>query len=157
MTTMFYDRRNCETLHSGVAAKLAAVAMLTAGIACFPALAAAQQPDQKTFSSAAEASRALVAALRTEDQPALLRILGADANSIISSGDAVEAKNDRAQFVQKYQQMHRLVTEPEGKTTLYIGAENWPAPIPLTHKGGTWYFDTAAGKQEILYRRVGKN
>jgi len=154
---MFYDRRKFETLHSGVAARLAAVAMLSAGIACFPALAAAQQPDQKTFSSAAQASRALVAALRTEDQPALLKILGADADSIISSGDAVEDKNDRDQFVQKYQQMHRLVTEPDGKTTLYIGAENWPAPIPLTHKGGSWYFDTAAGKQEILYRRVGKN
>ena len=61
---MFYDRRNFETLHSGVAARLAAFAMLTAGIACFPCLAAAQQPGQKTFSSAAEASRALVAALR---------------------------------------------------------------------------------------------
>ena len=53
--------------------------------------------------------------------------------------------------------MHRLVTEPDGSTTLYIGAENWPTPIPLVKKGNLWYFDTAAGKQEILYRRVGKN
>jgi hypothetical protein len=53
--------------------------------------------------------------------------------------------------------MHRLVIEPDGTTTLYIGAENWPTPIPLVHKGSNWYFDTAAGKQEILYRRVGKN
>jgi hypothetical protein len=53
--------------------------------------------------------------------------------------------------------MHRLVMEPDGTTTLYIGAENWPTPIPLMRKGSSWYFDTAAGKQEILYRRVGKN
>ena len=53
--------------------------------------------------------------------------------------------------------MHRLVMEPNGKTMIYIGAENWPTPIPLVHKGDLWYFDTAAGKQEILYRRIGKN
>ena len=59
--------------------------------------------------------------------------------------------------MEKYQQMHRLVKEPDGTTTLYIGAENWPTPIPLVDEGNSWYFDTAAGKQEILYRRVGKN
>jgi hypothetical protein len=112
---------------------------------------------QKTFSSAAEASEALVSALQGNDQQALSGILGSDAKDIISSGDETEDANDRTQFVQKYQQMHRLVTEPDGTTTLYVGAENWPTPIPLAHKGNSWYFDTAAGKQEILYRRVGKN
>jgi len=53
--------------------------------------------------------------------------------------------------------MHRLVNEPNGTTTLYIGAENWPTPIPLISKNGVWYFDTPAGKEEILYRRVGQN
>ena len=53
--------------------------------------------------------------------------------------------------------MHRLVAEPNGTTTLYIGAENWPTPIPLVNKGKTWYFDTDAGKKEILYRRIGQN
>ena len=53
--------------------------------------------------------------------------------------------------------MHRLVNEPDGTTLLYIGAENWPTPIPLVNKGGSWYFDTAAGKKEILYRRIGRN
>ena len=115
------------------------------------------QAGQQTFSSAAEASQALVTALQNDDQPVLSRVLGPDASDIISSGDETEDKNDRDQFVQKYQQMHRLVTEPDGTTTLYIGAENWPTPIPLAHSGNTWYFDTAAGKQEILYRRVGRN
>jgi hypothetical protein len=53
--------------------------------------------------------------------------------------------------------MHRLVKEPDGTTTLYIGAENWPTPIPLVNHGDSWYFDTEAGKKEILYRRIGQN
>lgn len=115
------------------------------------------QAGQQTFSSAADASQALFAALQKEDEPSLLRVLGADAKDILSSGDETEDKEHRAQFVQKYRQMHRQVTEPNGLTTLYIGAENWPTPIPLAHKGNLWYFDTAAGKDEILYRRIGQN
>ncbi|MGZ6383686.1 MAG: DUF2950 domain-containing protein [Bdellovibrionota bacterium] len=115
------------------------------------------QPGQQTFSSAAEAAQTLVEAVKKNDQPALLKVLGSNAKDLISSGDDAEDKNDRDQFVHKYRQMHRLVTEPDGTTTLYIGAENWPTPIPLIHKGDTWYFNTAAGKQEILYRRIGKN
>ncbi len=53
--------------------------------------------------------------------------------------------------------MHRLVKEPDGNTVLYIGAENWPTPIPLMNKGSSWYFDTDAGRKEILYRRIGRN
>jgi hypothetical protein len=53
--------------------------------------------------------------------------------------------------------MHRLIKEPDGTTTIYIGAENWPLPIPLMNKGNLWYFDTEAGKMEILYRRIGRN
>jgi hypothetical protein len=112
---------------------------------------------QQTFSSAAEASETLVAALKNDDQQSLLKVLGPGAEEILSSGDQTEDKENREHFVQKYKQMHRLLTEPDGTTTLYIGAENWPTPIPLVHKGNAWHFDTAAGKQEILYRRVGKN
>jgi hypothetical protein len=113
---------------------------------------------QETFPSADLAAHALVNALHKDDQAALLKILGGDAKNIVSSGDDAEDKADRASFVEKFKQMHRFVMEPDGTTTtLYIGAENWPTPIPLVHKGDTWYFDTAAGKDEILYRRIGKN
>ncbi len=115
------------------------------------------QAGQQTFPSAAEATQALVAALKDGDHASLLKVLGPNAMSIVSTGDDAEDKSNRDQFVQKYQQMHRLVMEPDGTTTLYIGAENWPTPIPLVHQGNSWYFDTAAGKQEILYRRIGKN
>lgn len=99
----------------------------------------------------------MIAALQSNDQPELLSILGSDAKDILDSGDQVQDKNDRDEFLEKYGQMHRLVNEPDGTTTLYVGAENWPTPIPLVRKGATWYFDTAAGKREILYRRVGRN
>ncbi len=135
--------------------EFAAAAILFLG--CFPARSMAQQTGQKTFSSAQEASNALLQAAQSNDEKAMLDILGPDAKQIVSSGDEAEDADNRANFVQKYNQMHRLVKEPDGTTTLYIGAENWPTPIPLMNKGDSWYFDTEAGKKEILYRRVGEN
>ena len=132
----------------------AAAILLTA---CLPTPSIAQQQGQKTFSSAEEASQALASAAEKNDEKAMLDILGPDGKQLVSSGDAIEDTNNRANFAQKYYQMHRLVREPDGTTTLYIGAENWPTPLPLMNKGNSWYFDTEAGKREILYRRVGEN
>jgi len=146
---------NTHKLHWGNFPTLAAFAVLL--MACFCLRSMAQQPGQKTFSSAEEASSALVAAVQSDDQKALLDLLGPDGKEIISSGDEAEDARGRAKFVQKYLEMHRLVNEPDGTTTLYIGAKNWPTPIPLVNKGNTWYFDTAVGKKEILYRRIGRN
>src|SRR5208283_4857422 len=117
----------------------------------------AQQPGQKTFSSPEDASNALVTAAQSNDEKAMLAILGPDGKQIVSSGDETEDAQSRANFVQKYQEMHRLVNEPDGTMVLYIGAENWPTPIPLVNQGTSWYFDTAEGKKEILYRRIGRN
>jgi len=136
-------------------AQLAAVAILFT--ACFPTRSLAQQPGQKTFASPEDATDALVTAAQNNDEKAMLDILGPDGKQIVSSGDETEDAASRANFVQRYQQMHRLVKEPDGTTILYIGAENWPTPIPLVNKGNAWYFDTEAGKKEILYRRIGRN
>jgi hypothetical protein len=136
-------------------AKAAAVAILLAGC-CLPR-SLAQQSGQKTFSSPEDASNSLVTAAQNNDEKAMLDILGRDGKQIVSSGDETEDAQSRANFVEKYQEMHRLVKEPDGSTVLYIGAENWPTPIPLVNKGDTWYFDTEAGKKEILYRRIGRN
>jgi hypothetical protein len=135
--------------------KLGAVAILM--MVFFPAGSKAQQQGQKTFSSAEDAAKALVTAAQNNDEKAMLEILGPDGKQIVSSGDDTEDAQNRANFAQKYQEMHRLVREPDGSTTLYIGAENWPTPIPLENKGNSWFFDTESGKKEILYRRVGKN
>ena len=125
--------------------------------ACFSSPSVAQQPSQKTFSSPEEASQALFTAVKSNEEKAILDILGADGKQIVSSGDDAEDAESRANFAKKYQEMHRLVKEPDRTTVLYIGAENWPTPIPLVNKGKAWYFDTDAGKKEILYRRVGRN
>lgn len=121
-----------------------------------PSVCRAQQPGQKSFTSAGEASRALFLALRSQDQQAVKTILGAQ-TELLSSDDDLQDRSDRERFVHKYQQMHRLVREPDGMTTLYIGAENWPFPIPLVSTKGAWYFDTNAGRQEILCRSIGAN
>lgn len=116
----------------------------------------AQDAKPRTFSSAGEATNALFEAAKKEDEPALEAILGAG-KDVTSSGDDVEDKLEHEQFSRKYQEMHRLVREPDGTTVLYIGAENWPFPIPLVSKNGAWYFDPETGKQEILFRRIGEN
>jgi hypothetical protein len=144
-----------DTFYSATFPKLAAVAVLLTGYS--PTASMAQQPGQKAFSSAEEASSALVTALQSNDERTALDILGPEGKQIVSSGDETEDADSRANFVQRYQEMHRLVEEPDGTTTLYIGAKNWPTPIPLVNKGKSWYFDTEAGKREILYRRIGRN
>jgi hypothetical protein len=119
-------------------------------------LSLAQKSGPETFSSPGEASQALYRAVQNEDEQAVERILGAG-KEVTSSSDDVEDKLERERFSQKYQEMHRLVREPDGTTVLYIGAENWPFPIPLVSKNGAWYFDSDAGQQEILFRTIGEN
>jgi hypothetical protein len=142
-------------LHWANFPELAAVAIVFT--ACCPASSIAQQQGQKTFSSAEAASNAFVTAAQNNDEKAMLDILGAYGKQIVSSGDETEDAQNRANFVQRYQEMHRLVKEPDGTIVLYIGAKNWPTPIPLVNKGSSWYFDTDAGKKEILFRRIGRN
>jgi hypothetical protein len=147
--------RNIDKWYAATVHEIAALALVLAG--CFPACTVAQESGQKTFSSPEEASNALVAAMQSKNEKALLELLGPGGKEIISSGDEVEDLHTRADFVQRYLQMHRLVNEPDGTTTLYIGARNWPTPIPLVHSANGWYFETEAGKREILYRRIGRN
>ena len=116
----------------------------------------AQESHPRSFSSPGEASDALFQAAQEGDERALEAILGAG-KEVTSSSNEEEDKLEREQFSQKYQEMHRLVQEPDGSTVLYIGAENWPFPIPLVSQKGAWYFDSDRGKQEILFRRIGEN
>jgi DUF2950 family protein len=119
---------------------------------------AGPRPKQKSFSSPQDAAQALYSAAQNHDEDGLLVILGPDARDIIVWTDSpADRKADVDLFVEKYGQMHRLVKEPDNETTLYVGAENWPLPIPLVEKEGSWYFDSGLGKQEILYRRIGEN
>lgn len=116
----------------------------------------AQQSAPKTFASPGEASNALFHAVQSDDEQALQAILGAG-KDVTSSSDEIEDKLERDGFVQKYQEMHRLVLEPDKTTILYVGAENWPFPIPLVAVNGRWHFDSRTGRNEIMYRRIGQN
>jgi hypothetical protein len=120
-------------------------------------LTLAQQPNQQVFHSPEEASAALFAAAQHTDNRSLLEILSPAGKDIVSSGDPAEDRRNRDNFVAKYAQMHRVARERDSVMILYIGAENWPYPIPLVEKNSVWYFDTDAGKGEILARRVGRN
>jgi hypothetical protein len=117
----------------------------------------AQQPNQQVFHSPEEASAALFAAAQQTDNRALLEVLGPAGKDLVSSGDPAEDRKNRDHFVAKYDQMHRVAKERDGVMILYIGAENWPDPIPIVEKNSRWYFDTDAGKEEVLARRVGRN
>jgi hypothetical protein len=120
----------------------------------YPSLA--QQAAAPTFRSAAEASQTLFQAVQRNDGAAVTNILGGP-SELASSGDAAQDRTDRELFVQKYQEMHRVGREANGSAILYIGAENWPFPIPLLEKNGAWRFDPDAGMKEAMFRRIGEN
>jgi hypothetical protein len=126
-------------------------------LGCSAASMFAQEPGQRTFASAEDAGRAFFAAMQAPDDQALLSILGPDGKDVVSSGDPIEDMDSRTEFVEKYQEMHRFATEANRAVTLVVGAENWPFPIPLVNNNGSWYFDTPTGKNEILFRRIGRN
>jgi len=121
------------------------------------AVAFAQEQGQKTFASPDEAGKALYESVQAGDKTAEEAILGASAAKVISSGDEVQDKTNREKFTQNYEQMHRWAKEINGDETLFLGAQNWPFPIPLRKSAAGWYFDSAAGVKEILFRRIGKN
>jgi hypothetical protein len=94
--------------------------------------------------------------VQSNNEGTIANILGGP-SELTSSRDPGQDKDDRELFVRKYQEMHRLGREADGSVTLYIGAENWPFPIPLVEKNGSWRFDSDAGQKEVLSRRIGEN
>src|ERR1700681_985936 len=133
----------------------AAVVALSLGGSFAPAFA--QKAGQQSFTSTQDAAHALFVAMQSQDEQAPLSVLGPAAKEVLASGDPTEDADARVGFVVRYEAMHRLVTEANGRVTLVVGAENWPFPIPLVSDHGKWYFDTEAGKNEILFRRIGRN
>jgi hypothetical protein len=121
-------------------------------------VSAAETTAQLTFATPEEAGQALHVAARANDENALAQILGPQSKAILSSGDSEEERAALASFVTKYDRMNRWVTMTDGSRILYIGADNYPYPIPLTQDSSSkWYFNTAPAIDEILARRIGKN
>jgi DUF2950 family protein len=112
---------------------------------------------QKSFATPEEAAAALVAAVKAGDEKAKLAILGGDAKPLLQSGDKVADKAAGARFVSLYETANKLDKTGDAKAVLSIGKDAWPFPIPLVKEAAGWRFDTAAGKEEILNRRIGRN
>jgi hypothetical protein len=112
---------------------------------------------QQSFKTAEDAVSALVSAARTGDRKGILTVLGQDGADIVSSGDAVADTSARNRAIEAYDAKHRVAMDGKDKAVLIIGTEDWPFPIPIVRKDGSWQFDTAAGREEILYRRIGRN
>lgn len=129
------------------------VAMVVAGSGS----AAAADDAQKTYASPEEAVRALVDAARSDDSAALRAILGPGSEEIISSGDPVADKAARARVASAAKERTRVETLPSGAVIAHFGKDDWPGPIPLVKDGDRWHFDTPAGKEELLNRRIGRN
>jgi hypothetical protein len=111
---------------------------------------------QKGFASAEEAVKAFIAAIKADDNKEVLAIFGSESKEVISSGDPVGDKQRRAKFIKDYDQKNALAKDGD-KMVLSVGEKDWPFPIPLVKKGDQWVFDTKAGKEEILNRRIGEN
>jgi hypothetical protein len=117
-----------------------------------------EKPSFKVFASPDEAGNALIDAAKAGDQNTVSAIFGPESKEIIYSGDAVEDKAMADKFVSAYGVMHRWRKMADDAQILLIGADNFAFPIPLKKNGGgQWFFDTAAGKDEILSRRIGRN
>ncbi len=133
------------------------IAFVTLVIVFFAqAHAATVQVKQKSFPSAQEAVKALVAALKINDEKELLAIFGTEGAEVISSGDPVADKDRIERFLKKFEEKNSLITQ-KNSVTLILGQDEWPFPIPVVKKGQKWFFDTAKGKEEILNRRIGEN
>jgi len=118
----------------------------------------AQEAGQKTFTSLPDASKALYDAVKSGDKSAMEAVLGASSAPILSSGDPVQDKKNADYFTEHYEQMNRWGKETNGDETLFMGADNWPFPVPLKkNAAGQWYFDSKAGVEEVLFRRIGAN
>jgi hypothetical protein len=130
---------------------ICAVAMATSIASATPGV------RQKHFPTPESAVEALIAANRDNSRSALLAILGADGARLIRSGDPIEDRRGRAHFVAAYDAAHTIEPEGQDRALLIVGEEQWPLPIPLIHEPDGWRFDTEAGKEEILNRRIGRN
>jgi hypothetical protein len=113
--------------------------------------------DQQNFATPEAAVQALVKAAQAKDEKALLRLLGPVAEPLVDSGDPVADRNARDRFLASYKAKNSLDKSAAGKATLVVGEDEWPFPIPVAQREGRWFWDGAAGAEEIINRRIGEN
>jgi hypothetical protein len=134
-----------------------ALGIVLTTVLCCAKTASAQDVQQRTFASPEDAVVALVDANKAADNKALRALFGAEGDKLLASGDPVMDQRNREVFLVAYAEQAALQSLSPTRDILYIGNEEWPFPIPLVKEGTAWRFDTAAGAQEILFRRIGRN
>ena len=114
---------------------------------------------QMSFASPQEAATALIEAAANYDVPVLLQVFGPEGKDFVSSTDPVADKKYAQEFTAKARQKYTISLDPKNpaRATILIGSDSWPVPVPLVKKGSAWYFDSKAGRKEILFRRIGEN
>jgi Protein of unknown function (DUF2950) len=132
-------------------------AIVTFTMAALLCAAASSASAQQAFKTPDEAATALANAAKAGDMKTLNTVLGPDGEDIVSSGDEVEDAATRQKFVAAYDVKHQIKMDGDNKATMIIGNDDFPLPIPIVRKDGQWKFDTAAGREEILFRRIGRN
>jgi hypothetical protein len=133
------------------------VTMLCVALVSGPAVIDAQKPSQRTFPTPEDAVHALTTAAAASTPDELLAIFGAEGQELLDSSDPVTARRGREVFTVAIAEGWHLENQGANRKTLVIGNENWPFPVPLVKSGSAWRFDTAAGKEEVLARRIGRN
>ncbi len=157
--------------HSNAVAKTASVGVLLIAIFCaLPVRSHAQEQsksnstessleEQKAFDNPQQAANALISASDQFDVPSLMQIFGPAGADFVASADPVEDKKIAIAFAAKAHEKNSVEVDPKkpNRAVLIVGPEEWPFPIPIVKKNGMWRFDTNAGRQEILLRRIGAN
>lgn len=135
--------------------RIAIATIVCLGLAQHPL--AAQQQSQQSYASPEEAAAALAAATRSHDQAALRAIFGPSSERLLSSGDRYADEESLRRFAAAYDEKHTLVPSGTERVELDVGNNDWPLPIPIVRANGQWHFDTQAGAEEIINRRIGRN
>ena len=113
--------------------------------------------EQQGYATADDAAAALAAALRAQDLNRVLAVIGPESRAWLTSGDEVADRGEWERFIAAYDRKHVIGTTSDGRAILVVGADDWPFPAPLVRRGERWFFDAAAGAQELLNRRIGRN
>ncbi len=148
---------SADTTDRRVGRAVVMVCLSAAVIVALSCTSTPQAPSQRTFAAPEDAVRALTDAVKAGHLDDLLAIFGPAGQELIDSSDAQAARRNREVFMVAVAEKWRLVDEDATSKTLVVGNEEWPFPVPLRRDGNSWRFDTAAGKAEVLARRIGRN
>lgn len=151
-------QQRMDLTHLGIGLLVTTTTVLLAA-GCVAGSGKAPAAGQKVFDTPEEAAEALIAAAETDDIAALTEILGPQGVDLVVTGDPVHDRNQSLAFATVAREKNQVVRDPDDPkvAALWVGVEDWPVPMPIVENRGRWFFDTEAGREELLFRRIGSN